>query len=67
MQTQRMQVHDYSRPGFYMVTMVIANRQPLFGTCRDDSVHLSPLGEIIRRSWAEIHQTVPPSRRTPLS
>jgi hypothetical protein len=54
MQIKRMHVHDYTRPGFYMVTMVTANRRPLFGTCRDNHAHLSPLGEIVKRRWAEI-------------
>ncbi len=47
-------VHDYSRVGFYMITMVTGHRRPIFGECRDDRVFLSPAGEVVRRRWFEI-------------
>lgn len=53
-QTQRMFVHDYTRVGFYMITLVTAGRMPLFGTCRDDRVQLSPAGDAVQRMWHEI-------------
>jgi len=54
MQNKRMFAHDYTRVGFYMITILAADRRPLFGVCRDNRVHLSPAGEIIRRRWREI-------------
>ena len=54
MQGKRMWAHDYTRPGFYMVTMVSARRQPLFGQCHSNRVDLSPEGEVVRRRWFEI-------------
>jgi len=54
MQNKRMFVHDYTRVGFYMITILTANRRPLFGVCRDNRVDLSPAGETVKRRWHEI-------------
>ncbi|OPZ29105.1 MAG: hypothetical protein BWZ02_01085 [Lentisphaerae bacterium ADurb.BinA184] len=54
MQNKRMFAHDYTRVGFYMITLTTAGRRPLFGSCRDDRVQLSPAGEVVRRRWLEI-------------
>ena len=54
MQNKRMFVHDYTRVGFYMITILTAPRRPLFGVCRNDRVYLSPAGETVRRRWHEI-------------
>lgn len=54
MQNKRMFVHDYMRVGFYMITILTAGHRPLFGDCRDDRVDLSPIGEVVKRSWREI-------------
>jgi hypothetical protein len=54
MQNKRMFVHDYTRVGFYMITLVTAGRRPIFGACRDDRVYLSPAGEGVSRRWQEI-------------
>ncbi len=54
MQKKRMFSHDYTRPGFYMITMVTHGRTPLFGICRENRVDLSAEGEVVRRRWYEI-------------
>ena len=54
MQNKRMFIHDYTRVGFYMITILTAGRSPLFGVCRDDRVDLSPIGEVVERRWREI-------------
>lgn len=54
MQGKRMWAHDYTRPGFYMITMVTARRRPLFGKCRNNNVELSAAGEVVQRRWHEI-------------
>ncbi len=59
MQGKRMFAHDYSRPGFYMITMVTAARRPLFGVCRENRAELSPAGEVVRRRWHEIPSFLP--------
>ncbi|MDP6490676.1 MAG: hypothetical protein QGH42_03195 [Kiritimatiellia bacterium] len=59
MQGKRMFAHDYSRVGFYMITMVTGGRRRLFGQCRDNRVLLSPAGEVVQRRWREIPQHRP--------
>jgi REP element-mobilizing transposase RayT len=59
MQNKRMFAHDYTRPGFYMITLVTVGRRPLFGSCSDNHVHLSPAGEVVQRRWQEIPQHRP--------
>ena len=54
MQHKRMFIHDYTRVGFYMITILTAGRRPLFGVCRNDCVDLSPAGEAVKRRWYEI-------------
>jgi REP element-mobilizing transposase RayT len=54
MQNKRMFIHDYTRIGFYMITIVTAGRRPLFGVCEGDCVNLSSMGEIVTRRWSEI-------------
>jgi REP element-mobilizing transposase RayT len=59
MQGQRMFAHDYTRVGFYMITMATANRRRLFGECRDNRVSLSDAGEVVARRWREIPEHRP--------
>lgn len=54
MQTRRMYGHDYTRVGFYMVTMNTAARKRMFGECRDNRVFLSQEGATVQRRWREI-------------
>lgn len=51
---KRMFVHDYTRIGFYMITILTAGRRRLFGECTDNAVQLSDAGEIVQRRWHEI-------------
>ena len=51
---KRMYVHDYTRVGFYMITILTAGRRRLFGACADNRAQLSEAGEIVRRRWHEI-------------
>ncbi|MDA3924419.1 MAG: hypothetical protein PF904_06960 [Kiritimatiellae bacterium] len=54
MQNRRMFVHDYSRVGFYMITISTAPRRRLFGACRNNRVELSEAGVVVSRRWHEI-------------
>ncbi len=54
MTRKRMYVHDYTRVGFYMITILTAGRRRLFGECADNGVRLSSAGEVIKRRWQEI-------------
>jgi REP element-mobilizing transposase RayT len=49
-----MYVHDYTRVGFYMITILTAGRRRLFGECAANAVRLSDAGEIVKRRWHEI-------------
>jgi len=51
---KRMFAHDYTRVGFYMITILTAGRRRMFGHCRDNRVFLSPAGETVARRWREI-------------
>jgi len=51
---KRMFVHDYTRVGFYMITILTAGRRRLFGECAENRVRLSEAGEIVQRRWHEI-------------
>ena len=67
-QTRRMYGHDYAVPGTYEVTIVVANRRPVFGeiagTTKDDGEkpHLkpSPLGQtVLDKEIPKIHHYYP--------
>ena len=49
--------HDYYGRGVYLVTLVISEREPLFGHLSGDAVHpevrLSPVGEMVRQMWEQ--------------
>jgi REP element-mobilizing transposase RayT len=47
-------VHDYTRVGFYMITILTAGRRRVLGECADNTVQLSDAGEIVKRRWLEI-------------
>jgi len=51
---KRMYAHDYTRVGFYMITILTAGRQRFFGACADNRTQLSEAGEIVQRRWHEI-------------
>ena len=54
MHGKRMYGHDYTRVGFYMITILTAGRRNLFGECVDNRVQRSDAGEIVKRRWHEI-------------
>ncbi len=51
---KRMFVHDYTRVGFFMITILTAGRRRMLGECVDNHVQLSAAGEIVARRWQEI-------------
>ena len=50
--------HDYYERGIYLITIVIAHRDPLFGSLNMDPVHpavnLTPLGRAVEEEWDKI-------------
>ena len=53
-QSQRLPHYDYSQAGAYFVTICSHNRAVIFGKVIEDSVKLSPVGEIVKDVWEEI-------------
>ena len=49
--SRRMQSWDYSKPGYYFITIVIKNRRRWFGEIRDGAMRKTRLGEFAEQSW----------------
>jgi REP element-mobilizing transposase RayT len=52
----RLRSWDYTWPWWYFVTIVVENRQCLFGAITDDHVELSELGRTAQEYWRQIPQ-----------
>ena len=50
----RLKGWDYSRAGFYDVTICTKDKRPYFGLILDGEVQLSDIGEIALNCWMEI-------------
>lgn len=50
----RLKHYDYSRAGYYFITIVAQNREHLFGEMVDGNVVLSLAGEMVNTLWYEI-------------
>lgn len=51
--SSRLQTWDYSRAGYYFVTMVVRGRKRVFGEIRNGVMHKTPLGEFVERAWLQ--------------
>ena len=53
--------HDYYERGIYLITIVIAHRDPLLGKLNMDPIHpavdLTPLGRAVEEEWEKIPDT----------
>jgi len=49
--SRRKQSWDYSKPGYYFITMVTKNRRRWFGEIRNGVMHKTRLGEFAEESW----------------
>ncbi|MFA7256788.1 MAG: hypothetical protein WC047_04370 [Kiritimatiellales bacterium] len=58
-QKLRMNGRDYSRPGWYFVTLGADYHRYFFGTVRDGKMCPNALGELVDRFWGEIPQHYP--------
>src|ERR1041385_6234242 len=43
--------YDYSRPGYYFVTVCVEDRQDWFGTISNTQMHLKHAGTIVQEAW----------------
>ena len=50
----RLRGFDYSRPGYYFVTICVNHRRRLLGSQRGESIALSPAGEMVERVWYDL-------------
>ncbi|MEO9887813.1 MAG: transposase [Balneola sp.] len=61
-QSMRLQGYDYSRPGFYFITICVQNMKHIFGDVIDGKMHLNELGKIARDYWNTIDNRYPNTR-----
>jgi len=50
----RLPGYDYSRPGFYFITICTKNRERFFGKIINEKMLLSNIGEIVKKYWLEL-------------
>lgn len=55
-ESNRLKGWDYSRQGFYFVTICTRNRECFLGDVKDGDVHLSSAGEIVAEEWQKTQQ-----------
>ncbi len=55
----RLRDHDYSKPGFYFITICISQMQSILGKIVDQQTVLSPFGKIVTRCWNAIPTNFP--------
>jgi putative transposase len=59
--TNRQRSFDYASSNAYFITLIVKNRQPLFGTISNGEMYLSELGRIVCEEWLstfEIRKTM---------
>jgi len=52
--SNRLKDYDYSRNGYYFVTICIKDRQELFGTVENNQMILNDLGKIAEKCWIDL-------------
>ncbi len=55
----RLMGYDYSKPGFYFVTICTKNRQNLFGEISNNLMDLNDAGKMVLNCWLEIQDHYP--------
>jgi putative transposase len=50
----RLKNYDYSKGGYYFVTICTKNREDWFGKVENGKMHLNRFGEIAKDCWAKI-------------
>ena len=53
-QSIRLKGYDYSRPGFYFITICIKNRECLFGEVKDEAIFLNEYGKVAKLFWDKL-------------
>ncbi|MDZ4749227.1 MAG: transposase [Saprospiraceae bacterium] len=55
----RLKGYDYSKPGFYFVTICTKNRENLFGAISKNHMYLNDAGRVVLNCWLEIPKHYP--------
>jgi putative transposase len=55
----RLKGYDYTQPGAYFVAIVAWGRQEIFGQIRDRNMALSPIGQVVMRTWQGLPRYFP--------
>jgi putative transposase len=50
----RLQGYDYSQTGLYFVTVVVKDRQPVFGEIVNETITLNEAGKIVQNFWDDL-------------
>ena len=58
-ESTRLKSWNYANSGYYSVTICVKNRECLLGCIENDSVILSDIGEIAKKSWIDIPHHYP--------
>jgi putative transposase len=58
-ESTRLRGWDYTRNGYYFVTICTKNGEHCLGTVCDQQVQLSPIGEIVAEEWQKTPQIRP--------
>src|SRR5918912_61579 len=51
----RLPGYDYTRPGWYFVTICAHGLQPLFGAIEGGALHLGDAGRMVERWWGKLN------------
>jgi len=58
-QSMRLKRFDYSKPGYYFITICTQNRQQRFGDIINRHMQLNQLGEIVTEQWNDLPKRFP--------
>jgi len=50
----RLKAYDYSKSGYYFVTICVHNRMEWFGEVENEEMHLNTFGEIANQCWNDL-------------
>jgi putative transposase len=55
----RLQTHNYSQPASYFITICTHKNKYLLGSIQNETIRLTPIGEIIRQTWLTLPDRFP--------
>ena len=58
-QSIRLKTYDYSKPGYYFITICTQNRQKRFGGIVDEYMQLNQSGKIVTEQWNDLPNRFP--------